>query len=174
MSRIHDKILLLKRKHAVRSNLVGPFSGYDRYLNDIETFIHEVAHWVTMGRDLDELSPHLESVVDSTLSEMSKSFSDSLEYDTTMITYLVGLHLGLWEQSPDMFATSCNKNLRFTPWVGTKIDAVQHTLNEFTARMNTSKDYYLKHAIAIASWLKPSCRKTFTKSTSFQLQNGAQ
>lgn len=141
------KVRRLADKHHV-GKLTGPFAHSDNDLNRVETFIHEVAHWVCAGGDLDKLPSRLSAKVSAIAAAVSKSASNTMELDTSLVTFLVGCQLDLWD-SLETFACSCSKNLRgYVP----KGDV----LKEFLKMYSDDTRFYVDASTKITRWLKPS------------------
>lgn len=156
---LHRKIVSLRKKHRVPS-MRGPYGvieGIESPMNVVETFIHEVAHWVTAGGLVEKLPSRLETKVSQMFDRTSVSAGNSLEIDTAIVTYITGRYLDLWDD-PTCFARSCGKNLRrLGIYEDTKL--VKHVMDEFVARISKEENHYRDRAFEIAKWLKPSCRK---------------
>lgn len=155
-----QKVSQLRKKHRVPV-LKGAFYNKSEDLNSVETFIHEVAHWVTMGNSVSKIPSRLEEEVSKKLDGMTRHSTNSLEIDTSLVTYLVGRYLDLWEVDPLVFIQSCGSNLRLSI---TELSVTQrpqlnaYVKQEFQTRLLKDRYIYWMMAKNIAKWLKPSLK----------------
>lgn len=146
------KVQALRKKHNV-PKMMGPFTHgtcADPELDCIETFLHEVSHWVCGGNALEKLPTRLTKQVEVRMRTLSKASANAMELDTSLVTFLVLRELGLWDNL-EIFARSCSKNLQgYTP-----SDEVEKSFRTLFA---LNADFYLSNSHKIVKWLKPSHR----------------
>lgn len=98
----------------------GVFS--EEPLMTLEYFLHEVAHYLTLGFGLDDLPFDLSSCTERILNRIPDHSADALELDTSAVTYFAGCTLGLWgwywaepkDDALEAFAKTCKESMRNT------------------------------------------------------------
>lgn len=124
----------------------GSYTSGPRAL--IEYLFHELGHYLATGVTLEELPEDVALHVAMLLDKMSLATSDSMELDASVISYLAGHRLGLWN-NPRTILKSCHANTQ--GWV-----SMEQLKIEFHQRC---QDRSLKEAAdRVVSWFKNKVR----------------
>lgn len=147
------RALLLTRKHGVaQKDVTGAYHTPE--LRCVEFLLHEVSHWVTLGRELEKLPKDLTKRIADTFERLTKPSADSLEFDASIVTYVTGYLLGLWED-PIPIVNSCRRNLS---GLRSLTDTDAKVLEIFRSKWGAHQRVYLLNAKLIAKWFRPSCK----------------
>lgn len=150
--RLLGKVSNLFERHGVaRRNAVGAYSVQP--LRDTEYLMHEVAHWMTLGRELTKLPRRLSTHTAEAFRRIPTASQNSLELDTTLITYLAGYALGLWDD-PGPIIDSCRRNLKGMISLGSS----EKVANLLKTRWDVDPLGYDTAARQLAKWLYPSAK----------------
>src|SRR4051812_41340217 len=129
----------------------------DEPLMTLEYFLHEVAHYLTLGFDLDEIPEDLSSYVERILNRIPDHSADALEMDTSAVTYFAGCSLGLWrwygsepkDDALEAFAKTCKDTLR-TDWT------VADILKGLEERVQNKMVQHMADRLSV--WFDPSVK----------------
>jgi len=108
----------------------------DEPLMTLEYVLHEVAHYLTLGFDVDDLPEDLSTCTEKILNRIPDHSADALELDTTAVTYFAGCGLGLWrwhwsepkDDALEAFAKTCKDSMRNTWSVTDILDGLEERI----------------------------------------------
>lgn len=148
-AQLERRALFLIRRHGVaQKDVLGAYSASP--LRQTEFLLHEVAHWLTLGGSVDKVPTKLSNRMGAAFKDMPKLSANSLELDTSLVTYLAGFMMGLWSD-PGPIARSCTRNLQGLMSLG----PTDPTLKEFQLRWSLDSWTYFKMALGLARWYGP-------------------
>ncbi len=155
MDRAERRALELTRSHGIaQKNVTGAYPYAP--LRGIEFLFHEVAHWVTLGQDIKKIPRRLSHQIGERFKLIAPASANALEIDTSLVAYLVGWSLGYWKD-PSPIVTSCRRNL--TGRISLMgADGDVEVYRTFTSRWRENRGHYVRHAVAIAYWFRPSVK----------------
>jgi hypothetical protein len=121
----------------------------------LEFLLHEGAHWIVLGNLVRTVPRRLSQEITSVMARIPAVSSDSLEIDTSFVTFLAGYQLGMWTD-PSPIARSCRRNLKGPAALGNDSEI----LKEFQTRWERygSRVDLERLARSLALWFHPRAK----------------